>query len=100
MELQREPETILLINKNVTINYGSSNKNKLYVVLLIDKFRISKGLSKKKLSELSGVSRSTITEIETTNRVPNVLTMVRLAKALECNINDLVLVENYGGIGV
>ena len=94
MELQRESEIMLLTNKNITINYGSSNINKLYIVLLIDKLRISKGLSKKKLSELSGVSRSTITEIETTNRVPNVLTMVRLAKALECNINDLVLVKN------
>lgn len=64
------------------------------VTLLINRTRTSKGLSIKKLSQLSGVSRSSISEIETTNRIPNIFTMVKLAKALECGIDDLVLVNN------
>lgn len=60
------------------------------VTLLINKTRISKGLSVKKLSQLSGVARSSITEIETKNRFPTIFTMVKLAKALDCSIDDLV----------
>lgn len=63
------------------------------ITLLINKIRTDKGLSKKRLSIMSGVSRSSITEIETTNRMPSILTMLRIAAALQCKIDDLVCIK-------
>lgn len=68
------------------------------ITILVSKIRTQKGLSKKRLSVISGVARSSITEIETSNRIPSVLTMARIAMALQCKIDDLVLVNNPGGM--
>lgn len=61
----------------------------------IKEFRQAQGLSQEELSIKSGVSRSTISMIET-NTLDNIesKTMLKLAKALNCDIGDIFFKEN------
>lgn len=61
----------------------------------IKEFRQAQGLSQEELSIKSGVSRPTISMIET-NTLDNIesKTMLRLAKALNCDIGDIFFKEN------
>nr|DAP64586.1 MAG TPA: Helix-turn-helix XRE-family like protein [Caudoviricetes sp.] len=61
----------------------------------IKEFRQAQGLSQEELSIKSGVSRPTISMIET-NTLDNIesKTMLKLAKALNCDIGDIFFKEN------
>lgn len=61
----------------------------------IKEFRQAQGLSQEELSVKSGVSRPTISMIET-NTLDNIesKTMLKLAKALNCDIGDIFFKEN------
>lgn len=60
----------------------------------IEELRKERGLSKKKLSKLSGLARSTITELELGYRVnPTCITLIKLSKALQCGIDELIKIE-------
>ena len=61
----------------------------------ITEFRQAQGLSQEELSIKSGVSRPTISMIET-NTLDNIesKTMLKLAKALNCDIGDIFFKEN------
>lgn len=60
----------------------------------IEELRKARGLSKKKLSKLSGLARSTITELELGYRVnPTCITLIKLSKALQCSIDELIKIE-------
>ena len=61
----------------------------------IKEFRQAQGLSQEELSIKSGVSRPTISMIET-NTLDNIesKTMLKLAKALNCDICDIFFKEN------
>ena len=61
----------------------------------IKEFRQAQGLSQDELSIKSGVSRPTISMIET-NTLDNIesKTMLKLAKALNCDIGDIFFKEN------
>ncbi len=52
--------------------------------------RKAKGLTQKALSEKSGVAREIIARAETGKSEPEVGTLIRLAKALDCKLDDLV----------
>lgn len=52
--------------------------------------RIEKGISIRKLEQKSGVDRSTISRIENEQAIPSVLTLCKLAYALNVTLNDLV----------
>lgn len=59
----------------------------------VEELRKERGLSKSKLSKLSGLGRSTITEIETGSREnPTCITLIKLSKALNCAIDELIQV--------
>ena len=60
----------------------------------IKEFRQAQGLSQEELSIKSGVSRPTISMIET-NTLDNIesKTMLKLAKALKCDIGDIFFKE-------
>lgn len=59
----------------------------------VEELRKARGLSKRKLSKLSGLGRSTITEIETGYRGnPTCITLIKLSKALNCAIDELIQV--------
>ena len=61
----------------------------------IKEFRPAQGFSQEELSIKSGVSRPTISMIET-NTLDNIesKTMLKLAKALNCDIGDIFFKEN------
>ncbi|WP_225418642.1 helix-turn-helix transcriptional regulator [Levilactobacillus angrenensis] len=52
--------------------------------------RSQKGLTQAKLSDLSGVPQTTISGIENTNKTPGLKTAIKLAKALEIQVEDLL----------
>ena len=52
--------------------------------------RKAKGLSQDRLAELSGVSRITISRIESGNESPRVRTLVLLSRALKVKLTDIL----------
>ena len=56
---------------------------------LIEK-RQSLGLSHEKLGELSGLHRSTISLIESRKRQPTLITCIKMAIALKCDLSELI----------
>ncbi len=56
--------------------------------------RIKKELTQVQLAELVNVSRQTIISIESGRYIPSVLLAIKIAKALDTNVEDLFEVEN------
>lgn len=57
--------------------------------ILIWQVRESMGISITKLSQMTGISKSTLSRIENEKTSPSMNQMEEIAKALECNISDL-----------
>ena len=56
----------------------------------VAKVRASKGMTQLQLSLLSGVPQQTISAIESGDRKnPGILTMLMIARALECSVEEL-----------
>lgn len=55
------------------------------------------GLSQRELWRKSTVSRHTISEIELDKRIPSLKTALLLARALECNVEDIFVLEAERG---
>ncbi len=61
-------------------------------MIRLRKIREEKGLSQKRLSELSNVPQQTISAIEKEERPnPGIDTLYRLARALECKMSDIYI---------
>ncbi len=58
--------------------------------LKLRQVRTEKGLTQAELSKRSGVSRSKISQYESGQMFPQVPTLLKLANALDCTMNDLV----------
>ena len=58
----------------------------------VRELRQERGLTQVDLSERLGLPQSRISEIESGTRAPNLVTILRLAVALECKVTDLVRV--------
>lgn len=56
----------------------------------IREVRQKRGLTQVDLSERSGFSQARISELERGARMPNLVTILRLALALDCKVMDLV----------
>lgn len=56
----------------------------------IRELRQKHGLTQVELSELSGYPQGRISEIERGSRAPTLMTMIRLAIALDCDLTQLV----------
>ena len=56
----------------------------------IKEARLEKGLSQEELSKIAGISRQTISDLES-GKVVNTTTatLMRLAEALECDVTDI-----------
>lgn len=52
--------------------------------------RVEKQLTQKRLADISGVAREVINRIENGKSNPDTMTLIRLAKALDCKLDDLV----------
>jgi transcriptional regulator with XRE-family HTH domain len=59
-------------------------------VKLLKEIRTNKGLSQTKLAKLAGVSQPSIHYIETGRKYPAMKTVIKLAKALEVSVLDLM----------
>lgn len=60
---------------------------------MLKELRKEKGLTQMQLSELVGVKRNTIAMIEIGENKPSLELAMRLAKVLDCNIDDFVTVD-------
>ena len=60
---------------------------------MLKELRKEKGLTQMQLSELVGVKRNTIAMIEIGENKPSLERAMRLAKVLDCNIDDFVTVD-------
>ena len=58
--------------------------------ILIYEIRWQRGISQMELSKLSGVSHGYISELENNLKPPTIDTICKLAKALDCKIEDLI----------
>ncbi len=56
----------------------------------IKKLRESKKMSQGKLARVSGVAQSTISYIESGQKNPSIATVLKLAKALDIDVNALI----------
>ena len=66
-------------------------KNKNYIGVVIKNERNKKGISVRKLAELSGVSPTTISDLENGNTKTHTFeTMVKLSKVLDIDMNNFV----------
>ena len=63
------------------------------LVLKIKEIRTKKGLTQKKLAELSGISESYIGDLERNEKIPSIINICKLAKALEVDIKELFTYE-------
>lgn len=61
--------------------------------ILIWEARTSKRISLTRLSQWTGISKSTLSRIENEKTSPSMNQMEVIAKALECNISDLYYSE-------
>lgn len=61
----------------------------MHIEILLKQIRQDKGMTLKKLSERSGVSTSHISDIENSFKMPSLIVVVKLAKALDVGVTDL-----------
>lgn len=64
------------------------------LVLKIKEIRIKRGLTQKELSKLSGISESYIGDLERNEKIPSIVTICKLAKALKVDIKELFNYED------
>jgi len=60
--------------------------------------RQKRGLTQVEVSDRSGLPQARISELERGARVPNLLTMIRIAVALECKFADLTSAFDKKGL--
>lgn len=71
----------------------NSKKHRKTVQKLMADFkriRKEKGLSHEKLAEITGLNRSTISLLESGERIPTILTCLRIAEGLGVELKDLL----------
>lgn len=52
--------------------------------------RVAKNISQEKLAEMANLHRTYVGSIERCEKVPSLTTIVRIAKALDTNISELI----------
>lgn len=65
----------------------------MHIEILLRNVREKQGITLTKLAEKSGVSKTHINDIENYVKSPSLLVMVKLAKALNVDINELYKVK-------
>lgn len=64
------------------------------MILNLKQYRKSKGFTQHQLAEKAGVHRSVIAKIEASVSVPTVGTLVRLSRALNVTLNEMVSLQD------
>ena len=65
----------------------------MHIEMLVKKVRQEKGMTIAGLARKSGVSASHLSDIEKNFKIPSLLVMVRIAKALNVDITELYKVK-------
>jgi transcriptional regulator with XRE-family HTH domain len=68
-------------------------QSEIAVSKIIDRLsdiRKEKGISHEKLAEMTGLNRSTISLIENHKRTPTILTILRISKALDIKLSEIL----------
>lgn len=65
------------------------------LVIELSKIRKQKAISHEKLAEMTGLNRSTISLIENHKRIPTILTCIKISKALETKLSELLRKVNH-----
>ena len=58
-------------------------------ILLLNKVRKEKKISLERLSRMSGISKTHLSDIERNLKMPSLLVMIKISKALKVSITDL-----------
>ena len=58
----------------------------------LEKIRLKKGLTRRELSLASGVTENSIYRYERKGRIPDLITAIKLSKALDCKAEDLATI--------
>lgn len=58
--------------------------------------REKRGMTQQQLAEATGMKQGNIAATERHNREPSVGTLLRIAKALDCTVDDLIELEDGG----
>ena len=61
----------------------------MHIQILLKQVRVQKNMTLAKLSDKTGISTTHINDIENNLKEPSLSMMVRLAKGLDVNINEL-----------
>lgn len=64
------------------------------IILKIKILRLKHNLTQEQFAELIGVSKCTIVFIETKRRKPSIATLVKISKAFDIDINELLKEED------
>ena len=59
------------------------------MILLLNKVRKEKKISLERLSRMSGISKTHLSDIERNLKMPSLLVMIKISKALKVSITDL-----------
>jgi transcriptional regulator with XRE-family HTH domain len=65
----------------------------------VRELRQKRGITQVMLSEATGIPQNHVSSIERGTKVPNLLTLIRLAHALECKVSALVSVFDKEDLG-
>lgn len=60
------------------------------LVKLLKEARLAKGISHQTLADMAGVNRSTVSRIESGERVPTITVCLKVAEALELKLHSLL----------
>ena len=61
----------------------------IFRILLLNKVRKEKKISLERLSRMSGISKTHLSDIERNLKMPSLLVMIKISKALKVSITDL-----------
>ena len=65
----------------------------------VRELRKKRGITQVMLAEATGIPQNHVSSIERGTKVPNLLTLIRLAHALECRVSALVSVFDKEDLG-
>lgn len=61
------------------------------IELRIKEIRLKRKMSQEELSKISGISASYISELESNLKIPTILTLCKLAEALQVEVTELYI---------
>lgn len=80
---------MLIYLLKIYLNVSGQMKQKFDLLVNVRNRRLELGLTQQQLADKIGISRNSISSIETGQYIPTAYTVALLCKALECSFEDL-----------